>query len=112
MEQAVVCRRLRTLRRASALEHGSTQRARRRSRPPCLRGLPDGQTAMHEYLSCAISRLPSYEAATILRVPERLPGLHPILLYRFGTRIALRAAVPKIAESASPGDRCFDRRLS
>src|SRR5712692_7048467 len=42
---------------------------------------------MHKYLSCAISRLPVLEANTILRVSERLPGLHPIHLYWFRTRM-------------------------
>lgn len=42
-----------------------------------LRGGSDGQTAMHEYLPCTISRLPVLEANTIHGVPGCLPGLHP-----------------------------------
>ncbi len=38
------------------------------------------ETAMHKYLSCAISRLPVLEANTILRVSGHLPGLHPLHL--------------------------------
>src|SRR4029077_14480165 len=42
---------------------------------------------MHKYLSCTISRLPVPEAAAILRVSGCLPGLHPIHLYWFRTRM-------------------------
>src|SRR5215475_9880389 len=42
---------------------------------------------MHEHLSCTLSRLSSSEAVTIIRVSECLPGLHPIHLYWFRTRM-------------------------
>jgi hypothetical protein len=52
--------------------------------------------SMHKYLSCPISRLPVQEADTILRVPERLPGLHPLHLQWFAGMID----VPLAAVSA------------
>ena len=39
------------------------------------------QTANHQCLSCAISRLPVLEANTICRVSGHLPGLHPLHLW-------------------------------
>ena len=52
-----------------------------------FRGGSDRQTAMHKYLSCTISRLPSSEPVAIVRVSGCLPGLHPIHLYWFRTRM-------------------------
>ena len=47
------------------------------------------QTAkqQHKHLSCTLSRLSSSEPVAIVRVSECLPGLHPIHLYWFRTRM-------------------------
>ena len=61
-----------------------------RATPICLshiRGRSDSKTAMHKNLSCTLSRLSSSEADAIVRVWGSLPGLHPIHLYWFRTRI-------------------------
>src|SRR6476660_6329590 len=42
---------------------------------------------MHKYLSRTISRLSSSEPVVIVRVSGCLPGLHPIHLYWFRTRM-------------------------
>src|SRR6478752_5627518 len=42
---------------------------------------------MHKYLSGTISRLSSSEPVVIIRVSGCLPGLHPIHLYWFRTRM-------------------------
>jgi hypothetical protein len=87
MHQAIVCHRLRRLRGASVVEYRNTQCARRRSCLSHFRGRPDGQTAMHKHLSCTLSRLSSSEPVTIVRMSGCLPGLHPIHLYWFRTRM-------------------------
>ena len=46
-----------------------------------------GYAAMHEHLSCSLSRLSSSEPVAIVRVSGCLPGLHPIRLYWFRTRM-------------------------
>jgi hypothetical protein len=87
MQQAVVCRRLPPLRSAFVVEHWNTQCARRRSCLSYLRGRSDGQTAMHKHLSCTLSRLSSSGPVAMVRVSGSLPGLHPIRLYWFRTRM-------------------------
>ena len=42
---------------------------------------------MHEHLPCTLSRLSSSEPVANLRVPERLPGLHPIHLHWLRARM-------------------------
>src|SRR5262245_57982121 len=42
---------------------------------------------MHKHLSCSLSRLSASEPVAIVRVQGCLPGLHPIHLYWFGTRM-------------------------
>src|SRR5215471_11188997 len=57
---------------------------------------------MHEHLSCTLSRLSSSEPVAILRVSRCLPGLHPIHLYWFGTRMT---DVPFAAASSNAAAR-------
>ena len=45
---------------------------------------------MHKHLSCTLSRLSSSEQVTVVRVSGCLPGLHPIHLYWFRTRMTDR----------------------
>src|SRR5262245_21979048 len=42
---------------------------------------------MYKHLSCTLSRLSSSESGAIVRVSERLSGLHPIHLHWFRTRM-------------------------
>src|SRR6476620_3614887 len=87
MQQAVVCHHLPPLRSASVAEYWNTQCARRRSRLSHLCCRSDSKTAMHKHLSCTLSRLSSSEPVEIVRVSGCLPGLHPIHLYWFRTRM-------------------------
>jgi hypothetical protein len=87
IKQMVVCRRLRTLRSSFVVEYWNTRCARRRFRLSHRRRSSNSQTAMYTYLPSAISRLPAPEKDTVFRVSERLPGLHPIHLHWFGTRL-------------------------
>jgi hypothetical protein len=52
--------------------------ARGRSCLPCVRGRSDDQTALHEHLSCTLSRLSSSKPVAIVGVSGHLPRLHPI----------------------------------
>jgi hypothetical protein len=98
--QAVVCRRLPRV-RSAVIEHWNTQCARRRSKLSHVRGHANRQTAMHQRLSCALSRLPAHEPVAVGRVPGCLPGLHPIHLYGFRTGLTqLRVAAISGAASA------------
>src|SRR5262245_27717685 len=42
---------------------------------------------MHKHLSCTLSRLSSSEPVAIVRMSGSLPGLYPIHLYWFRTRM-------------------------
>src|SRR5262245_32711798 len=85
MYQVVVCRDLRTIGSTSVLEFWKFQRRQCRSRLWYFGSRSDGEAAMHQHLSCALSRLSSSEPDSILRVSGRLPGLHPIHLHGFRT---------------------------
>ena len=102
MHQVVVCRHLRTIGSASVLEFWKTQRRQCRSRLRYFGSRSHGETAMHQHLSCALSRLSSSEPDTILRVSGRLPGLHPIHLHRF--RTGMRDAPRRCALRISAGE--------
>jgi hypothetical protein len=88
MQQVIVCRRLLPLRSVSVVEYRNTQCARRRSFLSYLGGRSDGQTAMHKQLSCTLSRLSSSKPVAVVRMSGCLPGLHPIHLYWFRTRMS------------------------
>jgi hypothetical protein len=109
MHQAVVCRRLRAAGSASVLEYRKTQCARCRSRRRYVGSRSDRQAAMHEYLSCAISRVPFSETVAVVRVSGCLPGLHPIHLcwFRTGMTDLLFAAVS--GNASTPSIRRRDR---
>src|ERR1700751_1929434 len=62
---------------------------------------------MHEYLSCTLSRLSSSEQVAIVRVSGCLPGLHPIHLYWFRSRMSRRALLPE--RSAALFEEARDR---
>src|SRR5262245_44694250 len=64
---------------------------------------------MHEHLSCTLSRLSSSEPIAIVRVSERLRGLHPIHLYWFRTRMT---DVPFAASSNASADSTERHRTS
>jgi len=89
MQQSGVCHGLPPLRSASVFEYWNTQCARLASRT--FRSRSDGETAMHKCLSCTLSRLSSSEPGAIVRVSGCLPGLRPIHLYWFRTRMTRRA---------------------
>src|SRR5262249_41416687 len=70
---------------------------------------------MHKYLSCTLSRLSSSEPIAIVRVSGCLPGLHPIQLYWFRTRMTdaplpPSAATPALDLSIRPGSADPRRR--
>jgi hypothetical protein len=85
MCQVVVCRHLRTIGSASGLEFWKSQRRQCRSRLWYFGSRSHGEAAMHQHLSCALSRLSSSESDTIVRMSGCLPGLYPIHLHRFRT---------------------------